>query len=65
MFQHLIVTGGFLAGNPKDLIKLNYLDSTEVYSFRANAWTEAGKLPVRMWGMRAATINNRVLLFGN
>ena len=40
------------------------LDSTEVYSVRDNAWTEAGKLPARMRAMRAATINNRVLLFG-
>ena len=36
-----------------------------MYSFRDNAWTEAGKLPARMRGMRAATVNNRVLLFGN
>ena len=43
----------------------NRLDSTEVYSFRTNAWTEAGNLPVRIYGMRAATVNNRVLLFGN
>ena len=41
------------------------MDSTEVYSFRDDAWTVAGKLPVRMSEMRAATINNRVLLFGN
>ena len=41
------------------------MDSTEVYSYRDNSWTEAGKLPARIQGMRAATINNRVLLFGN
>ena len=36
----------------------NRLDSTEVYSFRANAWTEAGKLPARMRELRAATVSN-------
>ena len=40
------------------------LDTTEVYSVRDNAWTEAGKLPARIRAMRAATIDNRVLLFG-
>ena len=38
---------------------------TEIYSFRDNVWTETGPLPARMRSMRAATINNRVLLFGN
>ena len=36
-----------------------------MYSYRDDAWTEAGKLQARMYGMRAATVNNRVLLFGN
>ena len=40
------------------------LDTTEVYSVRDNVWTEAGKLPARIRAMRAATIDNRVLLFG-
>ena len=39
-------------------------DTTEVYSFRDNIWTEAGKLPFAMNFLRAATINNRVLVFG-
>ena len=39
--------------------------TTEVYSYKDNVWTEAGKLPARMHDLRAATINNRVLLFGN
>ena len=54
--QYLIVTGGYRSGN---------LDSTEIYSFRDNVWTEAGKLPARMLSMRAAAISNKVLLFGN
>ena len=37
--------------------------STEIYS--DNAWRVAGALPRTMWGMSAATINNRFLLFGN
>ena len=41
------------------------MDTTEIYSFKENAWTEVGKLPARMEDLRAATINNRVLLFGN
>ena len=53
----MIVTGG---GDGSYL-----LDSTEVYSYRTNAWTEAGKLPARMNEMRIATFNNMVLLFGN
>ena len=39
--------------------------TTEVYSFKDNAWSEVGKLPHNVTGARAATINNRVLLFGN
>ena len=39
--------------------------TTEVYSYKDNVWTEADKLPARISSMRAATINNRVLLFGN
>ena len=58
VFQHLIVMGG--SEGPDN----RFLDTAEVYSFRDNAWTEAGKLPARMKVMRAATINNRVLLFG-
>ena len=58
IFQHLIVTGGWDVSNTN-------LDTTEVFSFSDNAWTKAGKLPAGMAEMRAATINNRVLLFGN
>ena len=58
VFQHLIVMGG--SEGPDN----RFLDTAEVYSFRDNAWTEAGKLPARMKVMRAAAINNRVLLFG-
>ena len=40
------------------------IDSTEIFS--DNIWrTVAAKLPVLMYGLSAATINNRVLAFGN
>ena len=51
-----MVTGGYswLSGK---------LDSTEL--FIDNVWrTVAGKLPERIENLRAATINNRVLIFG-
>ena len=53
-FQRLMVTGGFDG---------SYLDTTEVHD---NHWrTVAGKLPFVMGYMRATTLSNRVLLFGN
>ena len=55
--QYLIVTGGYRY--------MSRVDTTEIYSYKDNVWTEAGKLPARMSEMRAATFNNRVLLFGN
>ncbi len=50
-----MVTGGFSG---------SYLDSTEIFS--DSVWrTVAGKLPEPIYGLRAATINTRVLSFGN
>ena len=50
-----MVTGGFDG---------SYLDTTEIY--KDNDWrTVAGKLPFVMGYMRATTLSNRVLLFGN
>ena len=46
------------------LISDAQLDTTEVFSYKTNAWTEGGRLPVKMWSMGAATINNRLLLLG-
>ena len=40
------------------------LDSTEIYSYRDKVWTVVGKLPDQRRGLRAVTVNNRVLLFG-
>ena len=50
-----MVTGGYGADG--------YLDSTEIHS--GSGWTIVGKLPFNGNNMKAATINNRVLLFGN
>ena len=52
--QVFLVTGGF---------SYSHLDSTEIFS--QNVWrTVAAKLPFPMFGLRVATINNRVLCFG-
>ena len=54
--QFLMVTGG--------RSRSTLLDSTEIFS--DSVWrTVAGKLPGAMRGLRVATINNRVLSFGN
>ena len=43
-----------------------FLDSTEIFSYRDNVWnTLAEKLPSKISGVRATTINNRILIFGN
>ena len=56
--QFLIVTGG--SGKSTS----GFLDSTEIFS--DNVWrTVAAKLPALMSDMRVATINNRVLSFGD
>ena len=54
--QILLVTGGKIGSS--------LLDSTEIFS--NNVWrTLTAKLPVPMDNMEVATINNRLLLFGN
>ena len=53
-----MVTGGHESYQPP------FIDSTEIYN--DNVWrTITAKLPTPMRRMRVATINNRVLLFGN
>ena len=54
--QFIMVTGGKYA--------THFLDSTEI--FNDNIWrTVTAKLPTSMDMLRVATINNRVLCFGN
>ena len=54
--QIILVTGGYDGSS--------FLDSTEIFS--DNVWrTLTAKLPTPMDKMAVATINNRVVLFGN
>ena len=60
--QFLLVTGGYTGTTSRFI----YLDSTEIFS--DNVWrTVASKLPTGfgIWGLSVATINNRVLCYGN
>ena len=56
----LLVTGGWGFGRNE------LLASTEVYRPSAEEWREVpgGALPRPMEGVRAVTLNNKVLLFG-
>ena len=50
-----MVTGGY--GNGE-------LDSTELYDSSNGHWRMSGPLPSARSGLRAATVDNRVLVFG-
>ncbi len=53
-----LVTGGYGASHR--------LDSTETYDPMLGSWAASGaNLPRPMEGLRAANINDRVLIFGN
>ena len=53
-----MVTGG-LTGS-------DYLDTTETFTSDEDTWTTTGaRLPRPMYGLRAATIDDRILIFGN
>ena len=53
-----MVTGGF------DGSRYRAFDSTEIFS--DNSWRSVtAKLPARMYALRVAALNNRVLAFGN
>ena len=60
-----MVSGGMTNYNDESgFIKFIQADSTEVFS--DNVWrTVVAKLPAQTNGLRIATINNRVLSFGN
>ena len=51
-----MVTGGRLDGVD--------LDSTELYDPSTGHWRMSGPLPSARYGLRAATVDNRVLVFG-
>ena len=50
-----LVSGGFLEG---------FLDSTEVYDPDFGSWRVRAALPRPMLDLKAANINNRVLIYG-
>ena len=50
-----MVTGGYDNG---------FLDSTELYDHSTGHWRMSGALPSTRAGLRAATVDNRVLVFG-
>ena len=56
-----LVTGGkYWITDPQ------YLDSTEIFDQLLGSWTASGaKLPRPMNGLKAETINDNILLFGN
>ena len=58
MYQVLLVTGGWgRFGDGREL-------STEVYYPSAGEWTQVGNLPRYVEGLRAVTLNNKILVFG-
>ena len=59
-----MVTGGYNEIISNTNSKFKPLDTTEIFS--NNVWkTVAGRLPSSIWSQKVATINNRVLCFGN
>ena len=53
-----MVTGGYSGSD--------YLDTTETFTSDEYTWTTTGaRLPRPMGGLRAATIDDRILIFGN
>ena len=56
--QFLFVTGGWTEG-------FGCLDSTEIYDPTTENWRLVDKLPMPMSGLKATTIDSRVLVFGN
>ena len=57
VFQTFLVSGGTDGGNR--------LSSTELLVETASAWILTGELPSPRYGLRGATIDNKVLMTGN
>ena len=55
MAQVYLVTGGYLTAP---------LASTELLVEGAYTWAEAGPLPLARYGLRAASVNNHVIVTG-
>ena len=61
--QVLLVTGGWkYSGNlqRRDI----YMDSTEVLEDMAGTWRLTAPLPSARWGLRAASLENTIFVFG-
>ena len=58
--QVLLVTGGAHYPGRKYIT----LDSTEVLEDMAGTWRLTAPLPSFRWGLRAASVENTILLFG-
>ena len=56
-----LVTGGYSGGYSKT----DLMSSTETLVEGASAWTFIGELPVAMYGLRAVSLNNKILIIGN
>ena len=56
MLKILLVSGGHDGGS--------YLDSTELFDANIGGWSTGAALPNSMRSLRAATIDNRVYIFG-
>ena len=56
--QMLLVSGGY---DESDI----WLDSTEIFDPSLKNWRAGATLPSPVYGLRAANIDKRVLLFGN
>ena len=52
-----LVTGGFFDG-------FHMTDSTEIFDPDHGSWSAGAALPSPMYDLRAASIGNRVLVFG-
>ena len=50
-----LVTGGYGS---------DWLDSTEIYDSDIGSWNARAALPIPMWGLRAVSIDSRILIFG-
>ena len=58
LVQTYLVSGGYVGGS-------NYLSSTEVLLETGSAWTLTGQLPSPRRALRAARIDNKIVMTGN
>ena len=58
LLQILLVSGGTTTGHGSSV------DSTEIFDPSLGSWKAGAALPSPFYGLSAATIDNRVLLFG-